>query len=230
MRLGTAAPALWHRRVQMFLVPELRAERILVVHVHVVEALGRHVALHFDERIVRPPHVGEAGAANRLDVRPLRLFDSLLCQSKDAAGTGPRVAVDVDRAAFIGGVERQQRDAVGPQPRHCVPLVRHVPAEVPHRGLRLRRRRLIDSREQHEDVVRRRERWNAAPRRLGRARERLRVERDGGVGVRRPQMKMMEPRRRQCAGLYRHGREQRSENACLHRCSLRLALAVRAVL
>src|SRR5579883_1390702 len=39
-------------RVQMFLIPELSAEGIVLVHVDVVESLDRHVALVFDDGVV----------------------------------------------------------------------------------------------------------------------------------------------------------------------------------
>ena len=127
-----------------------------MVHVHVVEALGRHVALHFDQRVVWAAHVGEAGTTDGLHAGLLRFVELGAREPEDAAGARERVAVDVHRRPIrIAGVERQQRDPVGTQPRHRLALVGDVPAEMPERGLRLRRRRLIDLGEQDQHVVRR---------------------------------------------------------------------------
>ena len=57
----------------------------------------------------------------------------------------PRIAAEVHQAAFAGGVERQQMDLFT-LPVDCVTLVDiyHVPAEMPDRGLRFRRRGSAD--------------------------------------------------------------------------------------
>src|ERR1700680_1422814 len=49
-----------YRGVEMLLIPELRAERIVLVHVDVIETLGGHVALVFDGGPVRSETRGEA--------------------------------------------------------------------------------------------------------------------------------------------------------------------------
>ncbi len=74
-----------HRRVEVRLVPELRAERIVLEHVHVVEALGRMVARVLHERVVGTAHVPEAALAGRLHALGLGLGDLRLRQS----GRGP---------------------------------------------------------------------------------------------------------------------------------------------
>ena len=83
-----------HRRVEVLLVPELRAERILLKHVHVVEALGREIALIFDQRVVGSVHIGESGAARRLDAFGPRLGDLRFGQAEHAAGARPGVAAE----------------------------------------------------------------------------------------------------------------------------------------
>ena len=68
-----AAPA---GDVQVRLIPELRAERLILIHVHVIESLRGHVALILDDRIVWPAQIGEAGASCRLHALGLRLGDA----------------------------------------------------------------------------------------------------------------------------------------------------------
>src|SRR5215470_10389300 len=87
-----AGPPRVDRRVEMRLVPELRAERIVLEQVHVVEALGRVVARVLDERVVRPAQVSEPAGANRLYAVGLGVGDLRLRQPGDAARPRPRVA------------------------------------------------------------------------------------------------------------------------------------------
>ncbi len=77
-----------HGHIQVRLIPELRAERLLLVHVNVIEALGRHVALVFDERIVGTAQVGEPSAAGRLHAFGLGVSDLRAGQSQYAAVPG----------------------------------------------------------------------------------------------------------------------------------------------
>ena len=104
-----------------------------------------------------------------------------LVRPSAAAGARPGVGAREDRAAGFLGVERQQRDRVLLVHLEALVHVGHVPAEMPDRGLRLRRRRRVDLREQHQDVVRRLQRRLAGKRRLRRARKLLRVEVDRRV-------------------------------------------------
>ena len=57
VRLGRrrAGEARAHRRVQVLLIPEQRAQRLLLPQMHVVEPLGRIVAGVLDQRVVRAP-------------------------------------------------------------------------------------------------------------------------------------------------------------------------------
>ena len=89
------------RRVEMALIPELRAERLLLVEVYVVEALdlARHVADILNQRAVRARDVHDAGAALRLGAFGLGRVDLRL-------GALQRVAVDIDDLAVDGGVYR----------------------------------------------------------------------------------------------------------------------------
>src|SRR5262249_35664865 len=95
-----------HRRVEVLAVPELRAERILLEHMHVVEALRRMVARVLDERIVGPRHVPESAGASRLDTGGLGLGDLGLRPAEHTARAGPRVAADEDGTVAVPGVER----------------------------------------------------------------------------------------------------------------------------
>src|SRR6266567_1258973 len=54
-----------HRGIQMLLVPKLRAERVLLVHMDVIEAFGRHIPLVLDNRAVRALQVGETRTPGR---------------------------------------------------------------------------------------------------------------------------------------------------------------------
>ena len=163
-----------HRRVEVLLVPELRAERIVLVHVHVVEALGRMVAGVLDQGVVRTLHVAEAAAASRLDAGGLGLGDLRLRSARHAARARPGVAADEDRAALVRGVERQEltsgrreyvsrllRVSVTCQPKCQSAVCGDVGGAA------------ADLREQDQHVVRRRERREAAPARLRAGRELL---------------------------------------------------------
>src|SRR5947199_75900 len=191
-----------HRRVQMLLVPELGAERIVLEHVHVVEALGRMVARVFHQRVVGPAHVAEAARARRLDAVRLRLGDLRSGQAGRGIRARPRIAAEEHLPALVGGVERQQREVRAALVRlEARARVGDVPAEVPERGLRRRRRRGRHTGEQDQHVVRALERRQPAPAGLRRGREVANVERDGRVGIDRVQVQMMK------AWGLTHGRE-----------------------
>ena len=87
----------------MGLIPELRAVRLLLVHVNVVEALGRHVALVLDERIIGTAQVGESRAARRPHALGLGLGDSVQRSAQDAAAARVGVAADERRASAFAG-------------------------------------------------------------------------------------------------------------------------------
>src|SRR5262249_41287934 len=55
-----------HRSIEMLLIPAERADRIFLVEMYVVEALGRVVPGIFNESVVGSPHIGEPAAARRL--------------------------------------------------------------------------------------------------------------------------------------------------------------------
>src|SRR5262249_56821233 len=101
-------------RAEMRLVPELRAERIVVEHVYVIEALGRMITRVFDQGVIRTLHVAEPALADRLDALGLGLGDLRLRPTRHAAGARPRVAADEDRAALARSVERQELDGRAP--------------------------------------------------------------------------------------------------------------------
>jgi hypothetical protein len=90
----------------MLLIPDLRAERIILEHMDVVETLGRMVPRVFDQRVVGALHVAEAPATRRLDALRLGLGDLRLRSPGHAARAGPAVAADEHRAALVRGVER----------------------------------------------------------------------------------------------------------------------------
>ena len=171
-------------------------------HVHVIEALGRMVAGIFDQGAVGTFHIPESAAAGRLDALGLGLGDLRFRAAGYAARPRPGVATDEDRAPFIRGVERQELDVlaalVGVE---ALARVGDVPAEVPERGLRRRRRRGRHTGEQDQHVVRALERRQPAPAGLRRGREVANVERDGRVGIDRVQVQMMK------AWGLTHGRE-----------------------
>jgi hypothetical protein len=199
---GGGGPTRNHGRVEVLLIPELSAERIIVEHVHVIEALGRMVAGVFDQRMVGAFHVAEPPAAGRLDPLGLGLGDLRLRSTRHAARPGPGVAADEDRAPFVRSVEGQELDVL----TACVGVealarVGDVPAEVPERRLRRRRRRGGDLGEEHQHVVGRRECRQAAPARLYAGRELLDVERDRRLGIDGIQVQVMEARCRKHASL-----------------------------
>jgi hypothetical protein len=99
-----------HRRVEVLLIPELRTERILLVQVHVVEALGRMVARVFHDGMVGTPHIRKAAGASRLHTSGLGVGDLRLRPAEHAARARPRVAADEDRIAAVPGVEWRQLD------------------------------------------------------------------------------------------------------------------------
>jgi hypothetical protein len=121
----------------MLLIPELSAERVVLEHMHVVEALGRMIPGVFDQRVVGPLHVAEPTAAGRLYSGGLGLGDLRLCPTRHAARARPGVAADENRAALVRCVERKQLEVlpalVGVE---ALSRVGDVPAEVPERGRR----------------------------------------------------------------------------------------------
>ena len=191
-----------HGRIEVLLVPELRAERLLVEEVHVVHALGRKVPHVFHQRVVGTRHIGEAALAGRRDAGLLGLGDLRPGEPEHAVASRPGVGADQHRAAGVAGVERQQRH-VGTR-LVAVAILAHVsdvPAEMPDRGLRRRRRRGRNLGEQHQDIVGRRERRQAGEAGARRAGKLSRIEGDGGVGIDRIEMQMMEAGSREHVGL-----------------------------
>ena len=170
--------------------------------VHMVHALGRKVAHVFHQRVVGPAHIGEAALAGRRDAGLLGLGDLRLGEPQHAVAARPGVGADQHRSAGVAGVERQQRHVgarlVG------VAILAHVgdvPAEMPDRGLRRRRRRRGDLAEEHEHVVGRLERRQAGEAGARRAGKLARIEVDGGVGIDRVEMKVVEAGSRKHVGL-----------------------------
>ena len=208
LRAGRRGRASRHQRcVEVLAIPQLRAERLLLPHVHVVHALDRLVAQVLHDGAVGTLQIREPVAARRLDALGPGVGDFRLGQSEHAAGGRPGVAADLDRGAFVRGVEREELD-LRPAPVGFKGLahVSHVPAEMPDRRLRRGRRRGGDLAEQQQDVVRRLQRRQAAPARLRRARELPGVEVDRGGGIERVEVQMMEAGRREHLGLSCGGR------------------------
>ena len=191
--------ALAHRRVEVLFVPEQRAERLLVPHMHVVEALGRIVAGDLEQRVLGAArHIGEAALTGRLDAARARLGDLRLGQAERVADRGPGVAADQHRAALVGRIERPHLDLRPLLERGDGRLrILDVPAEMPDRALRPGRRRRLDLVEQDQHVVRRCQRRQPAPARLAGARELPRVEIDRRVRIDRAQMQMVKAGGRQ---------------------------------
>ena len=134
-----------HACIQVLPIPKLGTERILLVPVDVVEALGRYVALVFDNGAIRTFQVGEPRAVRRLNPVGFGFGNLGLGAARRSVRFWPHIAADVHEAAFAGGVERQQMDLFR-LPVDFVTLVDiyHVPAEMPDRGLRFRRRGSAD--------------------------------------------------------------------------------------
>src|SRR5262245_22631577 len=129
----------------MSLVPKLGAKRVLLIHVHVIEPLGRHIALIFDERLVRSAEVRESRSAVWLHALRLRISDLGCSQAKHASGARPCIAAHRYGTALFSRVQRSQRDAIPLVPLERLAHVRYMPAEMPDRRLRLGCRRMIDS-------------------------------------------------------------------------------------
>src|SRR5690606_19999083 len=98
---GTAPLKKWCVQVQ--LIPELCAIRILLVHVDVVEALDRAVSREFDDRIVWSADVAKAAFTRRLDTCSLCLRDLLGSPTKHSARTRISVAAHIDSATPVTG-------------------------------------------------------------------------------------------------------------------------------
>src|SRR5262249_55990903 len=90
------------------LIPELGTVRVVLVYVHVVEALPRVIAGVLHERAVGALHVAEASDARGLHAARPGLRDLRLGQAGGAAGARPGIAADEDRAALVGRVEGQE--------------------------------------------------------------------------------------------------------------------------
>ena len=174
-------------------VPLHRAARMLVVHVHVVEALGRARLRVLDHRAVRAAQIAEAALPRRLHALRAHLENLFLRRQP-----GQRVARHVDQLA-VGRVPHL-RDRQPHLAEVLVVLARvgRVPAEVPHRRLRsgqlvLRRRR--DLGEEDVDVAGLHRLEPVEGRLRRRQRERLRVVRRRRRRVGRVQMDVMEVQR-----------------------------------
>ena len=197
-----AGAILHHRGVEVLLVPELCAERVLLEHVHMVEPLGRESTQIFDDRAVGSLHVGEAAASRRLHPLDLRFGNLGIGETDHARRAGPGVAADEDAAAFVRSIERQELHL---RPRlvdfKALARIHRMPAEMPDRGLRRggwRRRHLV---EQEKDVGRRLERRQAAPTCSRCGRELPGVETDRRIGIDRVEMEVMEARSWKHGGL-----------------------------
>ena len=177
----------WSRRrdrhVQVPLIPELRTERLVLIHVHVIESLGRLVPLILDQRIIRSAEIRKAGAASWFHALRLRLRDARAREAEHAARSWPRIAADEDRAGAVAGVKRHQGHVLLQETIERLAHVGDVPSEMPERGLRLRGRRRGDPVEQHQHVVRRAQGRLPGKRRLRCRWEGLRVELDRGFRV-----------------------------------------------
>src|SRR5262249_50892464 len=99
--LGVLGVLSVHWRVEMFLVPELRAERIFLVHVYVIETLGRHVPLVFDNGPVGTLQVRETGASGRLQTLRLAFSELGLGPSERSSGARQGIAADEHLATFV---------------------------------------------------------------------------------------------------------------------------------
>ena len=71
----------------------------------VIETLDGHVALIFDERIVRPAEVCESGTAGGCDAAGPGVRDTRRREAEEAAAAGPRVAADDHRAVLFAGIQ-----------------------------------------------------------------------------------------------------------------------------
>ena len=83
LHLGSAAARV---SIQMILVPELGAERILLIEVYVAEPLGGRIAHILDRRAVRIGDKAESGSMRWLDALRFGLGDLRLGASHAAAG------------------------------------------------------------------------------------------------------------------------------------------------
>ena len=77
---GGALSRVWYQSCAQY--------RLVLPHVDVVEALGRHVALVFHQRIIRRPQVREARAPRWLDAFGLGVGNPVERQAKHAARPG----------------------------------------------------------------------------------------------------------------------------------------------
>src|SRR5260370_24825401 len=80
-----------HWRVEMLLIPELCAVRVFLVHVHVVEALHRHVSLVFHNGPVGTLQIRKASPSAWLDAFGLGFSDLRLAQPQDPSRAGPGI-------------------------------------------------------------------------------------------------------------------------------------------
>src|SRR4030095_6068553 len=151
-RLGRrTAPALWKRGTEVLDVPAHGTQRMLVIHVHVVEPLHLTGLCVLDQRAVWTAEIPEASLPGRRSaLRPQ--FQDLLLRRK----SGQRVARHVDELS-IGSVPHLG-DLEAHRAKSLVVLARvwSVPAEVPDRRLwsgQLGLWRRVDFREEQIEVA-----------------------------------------------------------------------------
>src|SRR5579871_2937027 len=205
-------PAL--RRVEVLLIPELVAIGIFPVHVHVIEALRRHVALVLNGCAIKGLKVCKTGSARGLYPLRLGLFKLRLGSPERPSGSRQSIAAHENSRPVLAGVERQQRHARLLIARHVLTHVHHVPAKMPDGRLRRYWRWCVHLIEQDVDLSGLQGR-EASPGRFRSAGKRFYVEIDCRVRVHRVQVKMMEPWRGQSLAIVLsldHGREGHSGN------------------
>src|SRR5438132_4824648 len=127
---GTAS-ALRHGRTEMSDIPGDRAQRVLMIHVNVTEALHLASLSVLDQRTVRAAEITEAALSSWLHALGSHFQDLLL-------GGKPRqsVAGHVHELAVRGVPHLRDFQTLGAELLVVFPRVRRIPAEMPHRGLR----------------------------------------------------------------------------------------------
>jgi hypothetical protein len=122
-----------HSRIEVLPIPELRAVRVFLVHMHVIETLNRHISLVLHDGPVRTLQVCEAGASKRLQAGAFRFRDLRLRQTQHSTGARPRIAADKNISAILCGIEREKMDFFPLLIRFKVLTdVDNMPAEMPN--------------------------------------------------------------------------------------------------
>src|SRR5712692_5698838 len=147
-----ATGALRDGRTEVGDIPLDRAQRVLMIHVNVIEAFHLAGLSVLNQRAIWAPEIAEASLSGRLRAFGSHFEDLLLCRQP-----WQHVARHVYELAVGGVPHLSDFQALRPEILVVFARVRRIPAEMPYRGLgpcQLRLRWGVDSGEEQVDVAR----------------------------------------------------------------------------